>query len=178
MIRLLIGLRILRGPRRTTPPPAGSGKRRALLGICCVIIAASRDTLQRFLTLLSVAGLGFDHGQQWSSVISLEDELGLRRARSFNDRVVNGPEVADFDLLGLDRASQNAFQPWFERKLGWSVPEKAERQRGVRILVDRRLPGREVGHRRRVLQPLGERGRRAAGRSAYATQRASASSSL
>jgi hypothetical protein len=43
MIRLLIGLCILRGPRgtsrmRTSP---GSIKRRALLGICCVVIASS-----------------------------------------------------------------------------------------------------------------------------------------
>jgi hypothetical protein len=41
MIRRLIGLRILRGPRGTQPPRPGSGKRRALLGICCVIIASA-----------------------------------------------------------------------------------------------------------------------------------------
>lgn len=43
MIRLVIGLRILRGPRASRPvrTPLGSVKRRALLGICCVLIASA-----------------------------------------------------------------------------------------------------------------------------------------
>jgi hypothetical protein len=43
MIRLLIGLRILRGPRPTKPlqPHPGRTKRRVLLGICCVLIASA-----------------------------------------------------------------------------------------------------------------------------------------
>jgi hypothetical protein len=43
MIRLFIGLRILRGPRASRPvrTPLGSVKRRALLGICCVLIASA-----------------------------------------------------------------------------------------------------------------------------------------
>jgi hypothetical protein len=43
MLRLLIGLRILRGPKPTKllqPRPANI-KRRLLLGICCVLIAAA-----------------------------------------------------------------------------------------------------------------------------------------
>jgi hypothetical protein len=43
MIRLFIGLRILRGPRRNSSArtPPGSIKRRALLGICCVLVASA-----------------------------------------------------------------------------------------------------------------------------------------
>jgi hypothetical protein len=41
MLRLLIGLRILRGPRGTTSRRPGSGKRRGLLGICCLLIASA-----------------------------------------------------------------------------------------------------------------------------------------
>jgi hypothetical protein len=43
MLRLLIGLRILRGPRpsKTVQAHPGSGKRRVLLGICCVLIASA-----------------------------------------------------------------------------------------------------------------------------------------
>jgi hypothetical protein len=43
MIRLLIGLRILRGPRPSNEvqPLRGSGKRRVLLGICCILIASA-----------------------------------------------------------------------------------------------------------------------------------------
>lgn len=40
MLRLLIGLRILRGPTGTTARP-GSGKRRVLLGICCMLTASA-----------------------------------------------------------------------------------------------------------------------------------------
>lgn len=41
MLRLLIGLRLLRGPRATKSlrPHPGSTRRRVLLGICCVLIA-------------------------------------------------------------------------------------------------------------------------------------------
>jgi hypothetical protein len=43
MLRLLIGLRILRGPRPTKSrqPHLGSTRRRVLLGICCVLIASA-----------------------------------------------------------------------------------------------------------------------------------------
>jgi hypothetical protein len=43
MLRLLIGLRILRGPRPKKPlqPHPGSTRRRVLLGICCVLIASA-----------------------------------------------------------------------------------------------------------------------------------------
>jgi hypothetical protein len=43
MLRLLIGLRILRGPKPSTPIQArpGSTKRRLVLGICCVLIASA-----------------------------------------------------------------------------------------------------------------------------------------
>jgi hypothetical protein len=43
MIRLLIGLRILRGtkPTRSLQPRPGNTKRRLLLGICCVLIASA-----------------------------------------------------------------------------------------------------------------------------------------
>ncbi len=43
MLRLLIGLRILRGPRPTKSlgPHPGSTRRRVLLGICCVLIASA-----------------------------------------------------------------------------------------------------------------------------------------
>jgi hypothetical protein len=43
MIRLLIGLRILRGPRGNRPlrPSPGNITRRVLLGICCVLIASA-----------------------------------------------------------------------------------------------------------------------------------------
>jgi hypothetical protein len=43
MLRLLIGLRILRGPRPTKSlgPHLGSTRRRVLLGICCLLIASA-----------------------------------------------------------------------------------------------------------------------------------------
>jgi hypothetical protein len=43
MLRLLIGLRILRGPRPTKSlgPRPGSARRRVLLGICCVLVASA-----------------------------------------------------------------------------------------------------------------------------------------
>jgi hypothetical protein len=43
MLRLIIGLRILRGPRAHQPRPAqpGAGKRLALIGICGVLIASA-----------------------------------------------------------------------------------------------------------------------------------------
>jgi hypothetical protein len=41
MLRLLIGLRILRGPKGITPARPKNGKRRLLLGICCVLIASA-----------------------------------------------------------------------------------------------------------------------------------------
>jgi hypothetical protein len=43
MLRLLIGLRILRGPKPSTPIQAlpASGRRRVLLGICCVLAASA-----------------------------------------------------------------------------------------------------------------------------------------
>jgi hypothetical protein len=43
MIRLFIGLRILRGPGRNRPQRTSpsSIKRRVLLGICCVLIASA-----------------------------------------------------------------------------------------------------------------------------------------
>jgi hypothetical protein len=43
MIRLIIGLRILRGPRGNRPLRTSPGniKRRVLLGICCVLIASA-----------------------------------------------------------------------------------------------------------------------------------------
>jgi hypothetical protein len=43
MLRLLIGLRMLRGPRPSKPVQScpGSGRRRVLLGTCCVLIASA-----------------------------------------------------------------------------------------------------------------------------------------
>jgi hypothetical protein len=41
MLRLLVGLRILRGPRGPQARRPGSGKRRVMFGICCVLIASA-----------------------------------------------------------------------------------------------------------------------------------------
>jgi hypothetical protein len=43
MIRLLIGLRIIQGPRGSRPVRASTGtiKRRVLCGVCCVLIASA-----------------------------------------------------------------------------------------------------------------------------------------